>query len=166
MRITLAIIAGCVLGFAAHWMLVSRFGVKHHWSVVEQWNAYVSDPAHYKPDPATGLFVTTPPTGPEPSLAALVQAGELEHVDLVLPRVPCSRETGRQWLNFAQNHKEIVYITGNPSYTIQPGGDQPLHLNIWFRKASEPVIQALVRELEEAAGSGSPTTHSRGGAAP
>jgi hypothetical protein len=149
MKVTIAIIAGFILGFLAHWALAGRSGVKHHWKVVEQWNAYVGDPAHYKPDPATELSVTTPPASPEPSLAALVRAGELEHVDLVLPHVPCSRETERQWLAFAQSHKEIVYITGNPSYAIQPPGEQPLHLNIWFKAADQPVVQSLIRELEE-----------------
>jgi hypothetical protein len=155
MKITVGIILGFVLGFLAHWLLLDRSGAKYHWKVVERYNAYVSDPSNYKPDPGTGLSVTTPPPTPEASLSALVGVGELDHVDLVLPRVPCSRETERQWLAFAQSHKEIVYITGNPSYALKPTGDQPLHLNIWFKGADQPVVQSLIRELEEAARSAS-----------
>jgi hypothetical protein len=156
MKITVGIILGFVLGFLAHWLLLDRSGAKYHWKVVERYNAYVSDPSHYKPDPGTGLSITTPPPSPEPSLSALVGLGELAHLDLVLPSVPCSREIGRQWLAFAQNHKEIVYITGSPSYAaFKPTGDQPLHLNIWFKAADQPIVQSLIRELEEPARSAS-----------
>jgi len=155
MKITVGIILGCGLGFLAHWLLLDRSGAKYHWKVVERYNAYVSDPSHYKPDPGTGLSVATPPLSPEPSLSALVGLAELDHVDLVLPSVPCSREASRHWMTFAQSHKEIVYITGSPSYAFKPTGDQPLHLNIWFKGADQPVVQSLIRELEEAARSAS-----------
>ena len=110
----------------------------------------MADPANYKPGAATALSVTTPSGDPEPDLAALVGAGELTHVDLVFPSIPYSREAAQHSLRFCQTHKEIVYITGNPSYpTFTPSGTQPLHLNIWFRDSDASVVQTLIRELEE-----------------
>ena len=150
MKITLGIGLGFVLGFAAHFVFFGHASTKDHWRVVDHHNAYVRDPANYKPDAATGLSVTSPPGDPMPSLAALVAAGELRHVDLVLPTVPKSREAGRHWLAFCEAHKEIVYATGNPAYiAFTPAGTQPLHLNIWFRDRDQGVVQTLIRELEE-----------------
>ncbi|HWQ91567.1 MAG TPA: hypothetical protein VN673_07835 [Clostridia bacterium] len=150
MRIAIAIVLGFVLGFAAHFVFFAQPTTKHHWRVVERYNAFVRDPANFKPDPATGLSVTSPPGDPAPSLAALVAAGELSHVDLVLPTVLKSREAGKHWMVFCEAHKEIVYASGNPSYTaFTPVGTQPLHLNIWFRDADKGVVQTLIRELEE-----------------
>ena len=150
MKIAIGIVLGFVLGFAAHFAFFGQSTTKHHWHVIERHNAYVRNPANYKPDPATGLSVTSPPGDPTPSLAALVAVGELSHVDLVLPTVPKSREAGKHWMAFCEVHKEIVYASGNPSYTaFAPAGTQPLHLNIWFRDADQGVVQTLVRELEE-----------------
>jgi hypothetical protein len=150
MKITIAMLLGFVVGFSAHLVFFGQPATKHHWRVVERHNAYVHDPANYKADAATGLSVTSPPGDPEASLAALVAAGELSHVDLVLPNVPKSREAGRHWMTFCEAHKEIVYANGNPSYTaFTPTGLQPLHLNIWYRDADQAVVQTLIRELEE-----------------
>jgi hypothetical protein len=150
MRIAIATILGFVLGFAAHFVFFAQPTTTHHWRVVERHNAYMRDPANYKPDEATGLSVATPPGDPLPNLAALVAAGELSHVDLILPTVPKTREAARHWLAFCNAHKEIVYATGNPSYTaFTPAGTQPLHLNLWFRDADKAVVQSLIRELEE-----------------
>jgi len=150
MKITIGIVLGFVLGFLAHFVFFGQRTIKHHWKVVESYNAYVTDAANYKPHAATGLSVTSPPRDPTPSLAALVAAGELSHVDLVLPTVPQSRDAGRHWMTFCQTHKEIVYATGKPSYTaFTPTGTQSLHLNIWFRDADKGVVQTLIRELEE-----------------
>jgi len=150
MKITIGIVLGFVLGFVAHFVFSGQPTTKHHWKVVESYNAYVTDPTNYKPDTATGLSVTSPPGDPTPSLAALVAAGELNHVDLVLSTVPKSREAGQHWMTFCQKHKEIVYATGNPSYTeFTPAGIPSLHLNIWFRDADKRIVQTLIRELEE-----------------
>lgn len=149
MKLTIGIVLGFLLGFVTHFFFSGRTTAKH-WRVVERYNAYVRDPANYRPDAATGLSVTSPPGDPTPSPAALVAAGELSHVDLVLPSVPKSREAAQHWMKFGEDHKEIVYATGNPSYTaFTPAGTQPLHLNIWFRDTDRGVVQSLVRELEE-----------------
>jgi hypothetical protein len=156
MKIAIGIILGFALGFLAHLLLPKKPATEHHWQVVRSYNAFVNDSSNFKPDPTTGLSVTTPPGDPLPSLAALVAAGELTHVDLVLPVVPYNRDVGRHWMTFAQTHKEIIYVTGNPSYTaFKPSGEQPLHLNLWFKDADQSVIQTLIRELEETSRTGS-----------
>jgi hypothetical protein len=153
MKIVFGIILGFAFGFLTHCLLSGQPSTKQHWKVVESYNAFVSNPSNYKPDAATGLSFTTPPAGPESSLAALVAAGALTHADLVLPSVPYSREAEQYFLKFAHNHKEIVYFTGNPQNTaLKPAGVQPLHLNIWYKDAGESVVQALLRELEETYG--------------
>jgi len=150
MKVAIAIVVGFVLGFAAHLALFHQPTTRDHWRTIERYNAYVHDAANYKRDAATGLSVASPPPDPEPSLAALVAAGELTHVDLVLPAVAHSREAERQWMAFCEAHKEIVYATGNPSYPeFKAGGTEPLHLNLWFRDADKGVVQTLVRELEQ-----------------
>lgn len=149
-KIAISLVLGFALGFLACFALFGRLTSKCHWKIVESYNAHVNDPASYKPDSTTGLSVTTPPGDPAPSLAALVAAGELSHVDLVLPTVPKSRDAERHWMKFCESHKEVVYITGNPSYTaFTPAGTEPLHLNIWFRDSDKGVVQTLIRELEE-----------------
>ncbi|MCF7676487.1 MAG: hypothetical protein K9N23_17675 [Akkermansiaceae bacterium] len=149
MKIALGLVFGFALGLLTYFVLFGRTTTKHHWKIVEKYIAYGTDSANYKPDAATGLSVATPPVDPAPSLAALVAAGELNYVDLVLPTAPHSREATQYWMKFSQTHKEIVYMTGNPSFTAFPlAGTQPLHLNIWFRASDAPVVQTLVRELE------------------
>ena len=84
MKIAIAVFVGFLLGFAAHLALFHQPTRKDHWRTIERYNAYVHDAANYKRDAATGLSVASPPAVPEPSLAALVAAGELTHVDLAL----------------------------------------------------------------------------------
>lgn len=149
MKIAIGVVLGFALGFSTYFVLFGRATMKHHWKIVESYNAYVTDPANYKPDAGTGLSVTTPPDDPAPSLAALVAGGELSYVDLVFPTVPYSREATQHWMWFSQTNKEIIYIIGNPSYTtFTLAGTQPLHLNIWFKESDASVVQTLVRELE------------------
>ena len=153
MKIIVSLVLGFALGVSTYFVLPARTTERDHWKVIERYNAYVTDRANYKPDAATGLSITTPPSDPLSDLDALVAAGELRHMDLVLPSVPYSREATQHWLKFCDTHKEIVYITGNPSYTaFTPAGTQPLHLNVWFRDADTSVVQTLVHELEEAYG--------------
>src|SRR5882724_3768808 len=98
MKITIGIILGFALGFLAHLLLPKTPETEHHWQVVRSYNAFVNDPSNYKPDAATGMSVTTPPGDPLPSLAALVAAGELSHVDLVLPELPYRHDVVQHWM--------------------------------------------------------------------
>lgn len=143
------LVLGFGLGFSARSFMAVRPGTKDHWETIHRYNAYLADPSHDRNGTGTGLSSLTPPSDPEPSLAALVAAGELGHVDLVLPTVPSGREASQHWMKYAQSHREIVFITGNPSYTaFRLRGQQPLHLNIWFRDADQSVVQDLIAELE------------------
>ena len=167
MKITIGIILGFALGFLTHLMLPNNTDTARDWRVIREYNAFVSDSANYKPDAATGLSVTKPPSDPLPSLSALVAAGELSHIDLVFPTVAYNREVARHWMTVAQAHKEIVYITGNPSYgAFKIGGQQPLHLNIWYRDADLPAVQSLVAELEASAQKGSQQDGAANGSQP
>jgi hypothetical protein len=62
-------------------------------------------------------------------------------------------------MRFCERHQEdIVYASGNPSYVAFPTkGEQPLHLNIWFRETAEPVVQQLISELEDLGAGEEPT---------
>ncbi len=55
MKIITGIFLGFVLGFLAHFVFFGRPTTKHHWKVVESYNAYVTDPANYRPDAASSL---------------------------------------------------------------------------------------------------------------
>lgn len=149
MKIALSVIISFALGFLAHSLIFHAPTTKDHWRALEECDAYVRNPTNWERDAGTGLGSVTVPIAVEPHLAALVEAGELQHVDLVLPTVPKSPETTYYWMNFCDVHKEFVYATGNP-YSLQfPYPDaQPLHLNLWFRPADVAVAQTLVRDLE------------------
>jgi hypothetical protein len=149
MKIAFAITLGFILGFFAHWALVPRPTTDHHWKLVRLFKAYVNDPSNYRPDAATGFSVTTPPD-PGPSLAVLVAAGELRHVDLVLPSVLSISAAERHWMRFCETNEAIIWATGNPSYTaFHSTGAQPLHLNVWFKHNDESAVRILIQELEE-----------------
>jgi hypothetical protein len=120
-----------------------------HWKAVERYRAFVRNPGNYRPDPQTGLHMTTPPPDPDPHLAALVAAGELEHVDLIFPSVPNSRAANRFWMKWAESNPDVVHATGNPTYTaFTPTGTAPLHLQLWFRGSATGAVQQLIRDLE------------------
>jgi len=123
--------------------------IAEHWRVVKGYRAYVCNPANYRPDPQTGHSVTTPPSDPLPSLAALVAAGELQYVDLVFPVVPKNRRTTRYWMQWAENNEDVLHATGNPQYVdFELSGDQPLHLQLWFRESAKTDVQQLIKDLE------------------
>ena len=88
LKLIITLVAGIAIGFAARTFLPAESSMADHWRVVREHRAYVLDPANYTPDPQTGLSATEPPNDPLPSLAALVAAGELNHIDIVLPTVP------------------------------------------------------------------------------
>ena len=149
MKIVVGIVVGFVLGFLAHSAFFGSTPTKGHWKIIEEYNSYVNDPANYKPEPATGLVSATPPTDPMPSLAALVSVGELNHIDLVFPKIVYTRESIQASMKYCHSHKEIIYAEGIRSYIgVETTGVQPLHLNLWFREGDKGVVRNLIKELE------------------
>lgn len=139
-------IAAFASGFASHFLVNPRFGatfaVAEHWKLIEEYLAYLRDA------PKRG-YITTPPSDPLPSLAALVGAGELEHIDMVFPLVPASKQVNQILFGYVDSRDDIIFATSNPSYAaFQPLGQQALHLNIWFKESAKSDIQQLFRELE------------------
>lgn len=159
-KIIIGIVSGFVLGFFAHDLFPRRSDTARHWRAVERFNAFMENPSSYKPDTNTGLRMATPPYDPEPHLASLVEAGELRHLDIVLPSVPSSRATTRHWMSFFEKHRDvIVSASGNPSWVaFKPKGTQPVHLNLWFKPSGEQLIQQLIKELEALEPEQKPTT--------
>lgn len=121
----------------------------HHWRKVNEYNAYMANPKNYD-EKTNGLIGARVPFDPEPSLAALVAANEIEHVDLVLPNVPNNRDSNRYWMDFVDKHQDtIIYSAGNIEYAAFPvEGQSPLHLTLWFRKGGTVVVQQLIKELQ------------------
>lgn len=128
LKITIFLVIGIVVGFVAGRLLPKTPSVDEHWRIVREFRAYVLDPANYTPDPQTGLSVAEAPNVPLSSLAALVSAGELNHIDIVLPMVPYkNRDANRFWMDFCSKHDGIIDASGNPIYVAFPTkGDQPL----------------------------------------
>ena len=82
-------------------------------------------------------------------MAALAALGEIDHADLVLPAAPNTRAAKQHWMTFVQEHDDIIYSQGNPSYSaFTPSGDQPLHLEFWYLPTAEAKIEDLIRQLE------------------
>lgn len=158
-KIVIAGLACFAAGFAAHAVL-SNSGheprtIADHWRVVNSYRAHILNPANYTYDPRVGLSSTTPPPDPEPSLFALVNAGELNHLDLVFPTVQVSEQANRLWMKFAESRDDIAYATGYPSSDpadsyYKTSGTKPLHLNLWFKPSAREAVQKLIKELEEA----------------
>ncbi len=95
-KIIISLVVGIAIGVIAHWAWQDRTATARHWRAVEAYVAYMSDSSNAKPDQQTGLSYTTPPMDdPEPHLAALVAAGELQHLDLVLPTVRLPEAGGK-----------------------------------------------------------------------
>ncbi len=155
--VTAAIIGGVLGGFLVGVSVAKRVplgaeaSVEWHWKRVNDYRAFMNDSKNYSAVPGTGLNASTPPYDPVPSLIALDRAGEIDHIDVVLPNVPYyNAETTHHCLDFYDAHKEdILWATGNPSYTgITISGTPPIRLNLWFRKLPRTDIQKLIEELE------------------
>lgn len=163
-KIIISLVAGILIGVLAHHAWLDRTSTARHWRAVKAYVAYMRDPSNATLDPQSRLPYMDPPLDdPEPHLAALVEADELRHLDIVLPTVPYSnRSATLHWMAFCERHPDdIVYAYGNPSSVAFPTkGEQPIHLNIWFRKSAEAVVQQLIRELEEMGTQEKPTTTS------
>lgn len=144
-----------VAGFGAGLTLprVQPIAVARHWKLVNDLNAYLRDPANYTDQSPGGLRGATVPYDIEPCLTFLVGAGELEHVDIVFPRVRNNAGVNRRWMRIVDQHQDtIVRATGNLDYgNNKPPGDPPLHLNLWFKESGREDVQRLIKELEDLA---------------
>ena len=161
--ILIGVLIGVVIGVLTHQIWIERTSTSRHWAAVKDYVAYIRDRSHAKRDPQSGLsYVENAPSDdPEPHLAALVAAGEIQHLDIILPTVPeTNRAAELHWMTFCERHPEdIVYAYGNPSVVAFPAkGQQPLHLNIWFPESSQPVVQQLISELQEMGTTQKPAT--------
>ena len=129
--------------------------VSRHWRRLNQFNAHMRDPQNYHEVPGTGLSAADVPFDPEVSLAVLVEAGELQHLDVVLPSVVRSREANRYWMEFVEERRDtIVYATAPVPVVVTHSGEPPLHLNLWFKEAAKQDVQQLIKELETQFGTG------------
>ncbi len=160
MRATLpvTVVLSLIVGFALGALAMRDWGppksTAFHWRVVNAYRAHINDPANYQYDPQTGLSSAELPPDPEPSLFALVNAGELSHLDLVFPNVEPTTEVDRRWLKFAEGHPEVLHAVGNSAEgvgAIDTSGKEPLHLKIWFRPSALDAVKQLVKELDPAA---------------
>jgi len=151
LKLIVALAVGIAIGFLVQELFPSVPNIADHWRAVREHTAYMRDPSNYEPDASTGFSVADEPFSVEPHLLALELAGEITHLDIVLPTVPRSRESTKHWMAFCERHPEaIVFATGNPSWVaFKPKGIPPTHLNLWFTYAHEPIIQQLIQELEE-----------------
>ncbi len=105
---------------------------------------------------------------PVVSFAALVDAGKLLHLDLVFPEIALKEESLRYWQEFVNEHEDIVFAFGNPSCVgFEPQGEQPLHINMWFKPSASVDVQQLIHDLDKRwgkkGGSGSPISPPPGG---
>jgi hypothetical protein len=162
-KIIISLAAGILIGVLGHKLWQTRTATAGHWRAVKAYVAFMRDPSHAKPDPQPELGYMNPPVdNPEPHLAALVQARQLQHLDIVLPTVPSTnRAAHRHWQEFCERHpQDILYSDANPRWVAFPAkGQQPLHLNIWFPETSQAVVQQLIAELQEIGTKAEPTTH-------
>ena len=54
-----------------------------------------------------------------------------------------------KYIQWAEKHKDVLFATGNALYVdYKPTGDQPLHLQLWFRESAKPDVQQLIKDLE------------------
>lgn len=158
----MAVMAGLLVGYLLGVSLARRVplgaeeSVEWHWKRVNDFLAFIRDPQNLHSTSMDGINALTPPYDPMPSLIALEAAGEIDHGNLVLPNVPYTGKATRHWFEFCEAHREnVVYASGNHSYVdFKPSGDQPLHLDFWFKKTAKPDIQKLIVELEALAADG------------
>lgn len=123
--------------------------IEHHWRIVNEYRERTTNPKYLKEDKTLGMTYFDVTIDPEPSFAALTAAGELVHLDLVLPNVPAHREIHRYWMKWGGDREDVYEMLGNSTYhDYQPAGDPPLHLNIWFHERAKPEVQQLIQDLE------------------
>jgi hypothetical protein len=58
----------------------------------------------------------------------------------------------------------VLWMTGNPQYTnYEPYGEQPVHIQIWFRESARPAVQKLIADLQALAETAPNKSLNRGG---
>lgn len=147
-----AILLAFALGYSVHFLVdpSSENGassIRQHWDVIDRYNAELSDPSNERS--VDGMIGIHQFIDPLPALAALVSAGEIQHIDLVFPGVPNNSKTNAYWMQYVNEHDGIIYAEGNPSYVdFRPTGPQPLHLNLWFRESAADDVRQLIQNVE------------------
>ena len=138
-KLLIALSIGFILGIIAYASYLAATVTSRHWKVIRENVAWELNPVRNG----------TAPTSPYSHLAALVDSGELEHLDIVLPLVPYRKGT-LYWMEYCKNHtNEIAYSYANPKQAAFPiQGDDVLHINIWFKNEYQPIVQDLIRGLE------------------
>jgi hypothetical protein len=132
---------GVVLGL----LIGLRMGQEDHWKAVREFRRLIEDPASYEPSELPGLAVLSDPPDIGPNLAALVAAGELNHVDLVFPNVPCTREVTRYWMQESQAIDGVVWAyTEDGDGRFETQGVQPFHMNLWFVDEAAGDVKDLI----------------------
>ena len=152
------LILGCTfvlgIGVGNYWQAAWRDRLEFHWRAVEEFKQYFVD--------SDGWADSGQPPYPQVSLAKLVQAGVLRHIDIVFPNVPYEQKhLGVYWMERCVANTNIVFAFGNPS-TPQFGarGVQPLHLNLWFRDAAAEDVRCLIDDIDAVwSGSGADQGH-------
>ena len=145
-----------VIGGVSHWTYVKltqtrAASIERHWRELKRYDTFVNDAANLEPLGGGFVGFDNPPD-PDPHLAALVALNELKHADLVLPTVPATRAINTYWMTFTNQHDDIVYSSGNPTYAaFTPAGEQPLHLQLWNLPSAESKVQQLIVSLESMA---------------
>jgi len=121
-----------------------------HRQIVAKYLEFERSPDGWQRDPQTGLQYRQNPYHLHPSLAALVDAGELRHLDVVLPKVLRSKEVNELWLRFVQSGRDVVYAEEGGHWPPEASSlGQPLHLNFWFRPEAKQSVDEFLRELSQ-----------------
>src|SRR5437868_10899113 len=127
--VLLAVSLGFGAGFVAHPCRPQEITIEQHWAIVRSHIAYLNNPVSYHPERERISSLTSPVDRLlKSSLAALVDAGALDHVDLVLPTVPNRAEANRYWMRFCSTNQAFVYATDDypPSKKFRTAGNPPL----------------------------------------
>jgi hypothetical protein len=143
LKLTITLLVGVVIGVFGYQAWYAHTATGRHWRAVREHMAYMRNPENYEPA-GNGLVSTEEPFDVMPHLAALVSADEVIHADIILPSVSSpNRAVTKHWMAFCQRYpEEIVYSYGS----CEPG---PLHFNLWYTEAGQPLIDQLLQELKE-----------------
>ena len=128
---------------------------RYHFGVIERYHQALLS-ATNSVDMGDGFRFTRLPLEPIVSFASLVEMDELTQLDLIFPTVPYKNYELYDYLRvFLTTHRrDIVYCTINPTSWLYPtSGEQPLHLNLWFREVAQSDVKMLIQRIEKCWGS-------------